>query len=60
MIANCILTEKLQTIKESYFGSKEVLTEEAPETSTEPVAEVSTSMEKYLKAIGRDEARAKK
>ena len=53
-------TEKLQTIKESYFGSKEVLTEEAPETSTEPVAEVSTSMEKYLKAIGRDEARAKK
>ena len=53
-------TEKLQTIKESYFGSKEVLTEEAPETSTEPVAEVSTSMDKYLKAIGRDEARAKK
>ena len=53
-------TEKLQTIKESYFGSKEVLTEEAPETSTEPVAEVSTSMERYLKAIGRDEARAKK
>jgi hypothetical protein len=54
-------TEKLQTIRESYFGSKEVLTEEGSEpTSTEPVQEVSKSMEKYLKAIGRDEARAKK
>ena len=54
-------TEKLQTIRESYFGSKEVLTEEGSvETSTEPVVEVSKSMEKYLKAIGRDEARAKK
>ena len=54
-------TEKLQTIKESYFGSKEVLTEEGSEpTSTEPVEEVSKSMEKYLKAIGRDEARAQK
>ena len=54
-------TEKLQTIKESYFGTQEVLTEDASETtSTEPVQEVSKSMEKYLKAIGRDEARAKK
>ena len=54
-------TEKLQTIRESYFGSKEVLTEEGSEpTSTEPVEEVSKSMEKYLKAIGRDEARAQK
>ena len=53
--------EKLQTIKESYFGTQEVLTEDASETtSTEPVQEVSKSMEKYLKAIGRDEARAKK
>ena len=53
-------TEKLQTIKESYFGTQEVLTEDASETSTEPVEEVSNSMAKYLKAIGRDEARAKK
>jgi len=54
-------TEKLQTIRESYFGSKEVLTEEGSEpTSTEPTVEVSKSMEKYLKAIGRDEARAQK
>ena len=54
-------TEKLQTIKESYFGTQEVLTEEGTETtSTEPVEEISKSMEKYLKAIGRDEARAKK
>ena len=53
-------TEKLQTIKESYFGTQEVVTEDASETSTEPVEEVSNSMAKYLKAIGRDEARAKK
>lgn len=53
-------TEKLQTIKESYFGTQEVLTEDASETSTEPVEEISNSMAKYLKAIGRDEARAKK
>ena len=54
-------TEKLQTIRESYFGTQEVLTEDASETtSTEPVEEVSKSMEKYLKAIGRDEARAQK
>jgi len=54
-------TEKLQTIRESYFGTQEVLTEEGTETtSTEPTVEVSKSMEKYLKAIGRDEARAQK
>ncbi len=54
-------TEKLQTIKESYFGSKEVLTEEGSEpTSTEPVENVSNSMSQYLRAIGRDEKRAKK
>ena len=53
-------TEKLKTIRESYFGSKEVLTEEGTEeTSTEQTVEVSDSMDKYLKAIGRDVQRAK-
>ena len=54
--------EKLQTIRESYFGNKEVLTEEAPvadETPTESV-EVSATMSKYLKAIGRDQKAAQK
>ena len=42
-------TEKLKTIRESYFGSKEVLTEEGTEeTSTEQTVEVSDSMDKYL------------
>ena len=41
-------TEKLKTIRESYFGSKEVLTEEGTEeTSTEQTVEVSDSMDKY-------------
>ena len=53
-------TEKLKTIRESYFGSKEVLTEEGTEeTSTEQTVEVSDSMDKYLKGIGRDVQRAK-
>ena len=53
-------TEKLKTIRESYFGSKEVLTEEGTEeTSTEQTVEVTDSMDKYLKAIGRDVQRAK-
>ena len=54
--------EKLQTIRESYFGNKEVLTEEAPvadDTPTESV-EVSSTMSKYLKAIGRDQKAAQK
>ena len=54
--------EKLQTIRESYFGNKEVLTEEAPvvdDTPTESV-EVSATMSKYLKAIGRDQKAAQK
>jgi len=53
-------TEKLKTIRESYFGSKEVLTEEGTEeTTTEQTVEVPESMDKYLKAIGRDVQRAK-
>ncbi len=56
-------SEKLQTIRESYFGSGEVenqqvLTEEGSETETQE--EVSTSMAQYLKAISRDNSRAKK
>ena len=55
--------EKLQTIRESYFGSStaQVLTEEGSieDTPTESV-EVSDKMSKYLKAIGRDQAAAKK
>ena len=54
--------EKLQTIRESYFGNKEVLTEEAPvadDTPTESV-EISDTMSKYLKAIGRDQKAAQK
>jgi hypothetical protein len=55
--------EKLQTIKESYFGTgkveaqeTEVLTEEGSETTEE----VSDSMAKYLSAIKKDESRSKK
>jgi len=55
--------EKLQTIKESYFGSgkveaeeTEVLTEEGSETTEE----VSDSMAKYMSAIKKDESRSKK
>ena len=55
--------EKLQTVRESYFGSStaQVLTEEGSieDTPTESV-EVSNTMSKYLKAIGRDQAAAKK
>ena len=54
---------KLQTIRESYFGSTtaQVLTEEGSieDTPTESV-EVSNSMSKYLKAIGRDQKAALK
>ena len=56
--------EKLQTIRESYFGSStaQVLTEEGSiedNTPTESV-EVSDTMSKYLKAIGRDQKAAQK
>ena len=56
--------EKLQTIKESYFGTgkveaqeTETLTEEGSEETTE---EVSGQMAKYMKAIKKDNSRAKK
>ena len=54
--------EKLQTIKESYFGTEkevktEVLTEEG---SNEAPVEVSDTMAKYLTAIGKDAKRSKK
>ena len=55
--------EKLQTIKESYFGSgkveaqeTDVLTEEGSETTEE----VSGSMAQYMSAIKKDNSRAKK
>jgi hypothetical protein len=55
--------EKLQTIRESYFGSgkveaqeTDVLTEEGSETTEE----VSDSMAKYMTAIKKDNSRAKK
>ena len=54
--------EKLQTIKESYFGAEkevktEVLTEEG---SNEAPIEVSDTMAQYLTAIGKDAKRSKK
>ena len=55
-------TEKLQTIKESYFGSgavetqDEMLTEEGSETTEE----VSDQMAKYMSAIKKDNSRSKK
>ena len=56
--------EKLQTIKESYFGTgkveaqeTETLTEEGSEETTE---EVSDQMAKYMSAIKKDESRSKK
>ena len=53
--------EKLKTIRESYFGSKEVLTEEETEqTSTEETVETQGTMAQYLNAIGRDVQRSKK
>jgi len=57
-------TEKLQTIKESYFGTGKV---EAKETETlteegsqEEVQEVSGSMAQYMSAIKKDNSRAQK
>ena len=56
--------EKLQTIKESYFGTgkveseeTETLTEEGSEETTE---EVSDTMAKYISAIKKDNERSKK
>ena len=54
---------KLQTIRESYFGTDkevktEVLTEEG--STNETTTEVSGSMAQYMKAIGKDAFRSKK
>jgi hypothetical protein len=54
---------KLQTIRESYFGSGEVenqqvLTEEGSENETQE--DVSDSMARYMTAISQDNTRAKK
>ena len=54
--------EKLQTIKESYFGSGEVKAQDetlTEETKEEPVV-ASGDMAKYMSAIKKDETRAKK
>ena len=54
--------EKLQTIKESYFGSGEVKAQDetlTEEGSEEPV-EVSGDMAKYMSAIKKDKSRAEK
>ena len=56
-------TDKLQTIRESYFGSGEVdnqqvLTEEGSENETQE--DVSDSMARYMTAISTDNTRAKK
>ena len=56
--------EKLQTIKESYFGTGKVETKETEtlteEGSQEEVQEVSGSMAQYMKAIKKDNSRAQK
>ncbi len=54
--------EKLQTIRESYFGTTEVKTGEVltEEGSNEMPEDTTETMSKYLKAIGKDVKRAKK
>ena len=55
--------EKLQTIKESYFGTGKVEakeTEVLTEEGSEEVQEVSGQMAKYMSAIKKDNSRAKK
>jgi predicted sulfurtransferase len=55
--------EKLQTIKESYFGTGKVETEETEvltEEGSQEVQEVSGQMAKYMSAIKKDNSRAKK
>ena len=54
--------EKLQTIKESYFGSEEVKSQDETltEEGTEETQEVSGTMAQYMSAIKKDNSRAKK
>jgi hypothetical protein len=55
--------EKLQTIKESYFGTGKVESEETEvltEEGSEDTVEVSDQMAKYMSAIKKDNSRAKK
>ena len=55
--------EKLQTIKESYFGEKEVKAQDetlTEETKDETVQEYSGDMAKYMSVISKDKQRAKK
>jgi hypothetical protein len=54
--------EKLQTIKESYFGTGAVETQDEmlTEEGSEETVEVSGSMAKYMSAIKKDNSRAKK
>ena len=54
--------EKLQTIKESYFGSDEVKAQDETltEEGSEETQEVSGEMAKYMSAIKKDNSRAKK
>ena len=55
--------EKLQTIKESYFGTGKVESEETEvitEEGSEEIQEVSGQMAKYMSAIKKDTSRAKK
>ena len=54
--------EKLQTIKESYFGSDEVKAQDETltEEGSEETQEVSGTMATYMSAIKKDNKRAKK
>jgi len=55
--------EKLQTIKESYFGSGKVEAQETEvltEEGSEDTVEVSDQMAKYMSAIKKDNKRAEK
>ena len=55
--------EKLQTIKESYFGTGKVESEETEmitEEGSQETQEVTPSMAKYMSAIKKDETRSKK
>ncbi len=55
--------EKLQTIKESYFGTGKVEAQETEvltEEGSEETIEVSGQMAKYMSAIKKDESRSKK
>ena len=55
--------EKLQTIKESYFGTGKVESEETEmitEEGSEETEEVSDTMAKYMSAIKKDNNRSKK